>query len=69
MTTVMRGGCKPDMTPAECRAPHLDEATHGLAIGGHYVLLVRVHDAIALRPPQVVLQHSPGAQLWSCKAR
>ena len=44
---------------------YLDEATHRLAIGGHYVLLVRMHDAIALRPAQVVLQHSQGTQATS----
>lgn len=34
----------------------LDEAADGLAISGHDVLLVRVHDAVALRAPVLVLR-------------
>jgi hypothetical protein len=35
---------------------HLDEPAHGLAIGGHDVLLISVHNAVALRAPQLVLR-------------
>ena len=43
--------------PKSVRSPqrHLDEAADGLAVGGHDVLLVRVHDHVALRPAEVVL--------------
>jgi len=53
------------MKPAQ---PHLNQPADGLAVGGHDVLLVRVHDAVALRAAQVVLPHrvrvSPGRQAW-----
>ena len=52
----------------EAAQPHLNQTADGLAVGGHDVLLVRVHDAVALRAAQVVLPHrvrvSPGRQAW-----
>ena len=44
------------MSPRSAGAAHLDEAPDRLAIRGHDVLLIRMHDAVALGSPEVVLR-------------
>lgn len=49
---------------------HLDEAADGLAVCGHDVLLVGVHDAVALSTPVLVLLRARGeGELVMCECK